>query len=116
MDKNFTTLMDSRHGDAFAGKLVPLFALVRKYPDRDFERAVADLIEKVDVIKYDSKAMTLLESFVQKAPRVAQREPERSAGEIRHSLMLDPRRTCGHDECSICGGLPNLAVEPARIG
>lgn len=70
------TLADSQHSGAFAGKSAGLLDLIQRFPDRDIEQACSDLVDKVDLIEYDGAALSLLETFTQKARRTRPREPE----------------------------------------
>jgi hypothetical protein len=139
----FAILAASQHRDAFAGKLNDLADLALRYPDRDIEQACDDFIEEVEVIKYDSKAISLLESFVLKAPRVAAPEPEFHCNSCGMTWMPSDRCRkagfdskpgdecgtkrpespyCGHGnpklECPmlICSSRPLLVASPPTIG
>jgi hypothetical protein len=78
---------ESKHSQAFEAKRVGLLELIKRYPDRDIEEACSDL-EKINVIRYDSKALGLLETFVKKAPRVEPPDQEYTPSQTREIWRL----------------------------
>jgi len=96
-----TILAESKHRDAFEGKLSALAAVMVRYPDRDAIQTARDIVEKMN--DQIASGPAFFETWLINAGKVKPPERSYTVEESIHRSLRDGE-SCGRDDCSICGG------------